>query len=73
MMAHAIGGRQAMVRLQCLVVLVLAGVLVWGVLLVIKQQVREPTTSTIQPGIVALLMVLRVHAKKKVRPPRLRI
>lgn len=43
-------------------VLVLTWVVVWVVLLEIIQQVGYPTASTIQPGIVALLMVLGVHA-----------
>jgi hypothetical protein len=50
-------------------VLVLAWMLVRGVLLVVKQQVGEPPSSTIQPGIVALLMVLGVHAKRKLGLP----
>lgn len=61
-MVYAIGAGQAMVRLQGLMVLVLSMVLVWGMLLVFKQQIGHPTSSTIQPGIVALLVVLGVHA-----------
>jgi hypothetical protein len=51
-----------MVMLDALMVLRLRGVLVVGVLLVVIEQIGHAPTGAIQPGIVSLLMVLRVHA-----------
>ena len=45
-------------------VLILGGMLVLGVLLVVVKEVGHPTPRPIQPGIVALLMVLGVHASR---------
>jgi hypothetical protein len=52
-----------MVRLQALVVLGL-GVLMLRMLLIIVQQIWHPPASTIQPGIVSLLVALGVHAQE---------
>lgn len=60
MVAEAIGVGQAMVMLKTLVMLRLGWMLVLGVLIVIKQ-VRYSSPSTIQPAIMALLMVLGIH------------
>lgn len=60
-MPEAIGGGHAVVVLQALVVLGLRGVLVLRMLVVVEHARHSPA-STIQPGTMALLMILRVHA-----------
>ena len=62
MVAQPVGVCEAMLLLQTLVVLGRCRVLVLCVLLVVVQQVWHPTTRPIQAGIVALLVILRVHA-----------
>jgi len=60
-MAEAIGARHAVVVLQAMMLLGLGRVLVLRVLLVVVQQAGHPASRPIQPGVVALLMVLGVH------------
>ena len=63
-MAQAIGVGHDMVRLQALVVLVLRGMLVLMLrVLVVVEDIGHAPASTIQPAIMALLMVLGVHAR----------
>lgn len=61
-MAEAIGAGHAVIVLEVLQVLRLGWVLVLCMLLVAIEHVGHTSASTtIQPGAVALLMILRVH------------
>jgi hypothetical protein len=61
-MAQPVRAWQAMIVLETLMVLGLVWVLVCCVLLIVVQQVWNPSTRPIKPGIVSLLVILRVHA-----------
>ncbi len=63
-MSKTVGVGKAVVMLQALVVLSLRGMLVLRMRVVVEHAGHSSTT-TIQPGAMALLMILRVHADDK--------
>lgn len=64
MVAEAVGVGHSVVMLKALMVLCLGRVLVLIMLLIVVQHIGHSSPGTIQPSIMALLMVLGVHAGK---------